>query len=419
MRDESAVLDLIEGLYGVASEPSLWRGWLGHLCGVLAADAAILIHRFEPGAGDRGIVAVGLEGEESERRGPPSTTSFSVGPSQVAPYLAYLAEDSRLLSKAVSLEPGELLVLSEVLPADEFVATRLYREWLQPRGLHHLVSMVVARGRRHITGLSLLRRCGRLGFSPANLALLRLLLPHLERVAQIEELLIGAKRRDEVAKQILESARCGVVLLDDKGRVCSVNRRAGTLLASREGVKLDGDRLRAEDPRDAAALERLVAEAATRGDRPSGGALLLSRAAHRHPLTVSVNPLNGHETRAKGSAGSGALVLLSDPEDLPAMPEAELCSLYGFTQAEARVAVRLARGDTLEEVATALEIRAATVKTHLQRALAKTGTRRQLELARLLLGAAIVPADQGLTKETPPAPPARLRSSAPTQDRAP
>jgi DNA-binding CsgD family transcriptional regulator/PAS domain-containing protein len=388
VRDPGALLDLIEGLYEVAAEPSSWPRWLGRLCDLLRTDAAILIRKFEPGAGDDGIVAVGLEGEESERRGPPTKTSFSSRPSQVATYLGYLAEDARLLSKAVALGPGELLVLCEVLPRTEFVATRLYREWLKPRGLHHLVSAVASRGPRHITGLSLLRRPRRPCFSPEDLDLLQRLLPHLQRVVQLEERLVCAERRHAAARLVLESARHGVVLLDQQGRVASANRRAGTLLARREGVELDRERLRAVDPRETAALESLIARAVASETRPSGGVLALSRSCRRHPLVVSVTPLDGREGRPP-AAMAGALVLMSDPEDLPAVPEADLCRLYGLTQAESRVAAHVARGETVEEVAAALEIRPTTVKTHLQRVLAKTGTRRQLELARLLMSAAV------------------------------
>jgi DNA-binding CsgD family transcriptional regulator len=395
VRNSGALPALIEALYAVAVEPSLWPTWLGRLCGALRIDAAILIHRFEPGAGDQGIVAVGLEGEGSVRRGPPSSTSFSLRPSEVAPYLAYLAEDSRLLSKAVSLGPGELIVLSDVLSPPDFLATRLYREWLQPRGLHHLVAMVVSRGPRHITGLALLRRRRRPPFEAGDLRLLERLLPHLQRVAQIEERLLEADRRYEVARQVLESVRCSVVLLDGKGRVCGANRRAATLLARRQGIQLDRDRLRAEDPRETAALTGLIAEALTKASRSSGGVLALSRAAHRRPLLLSVNPLDGHEGRAPGHAVAGALLLLSDPEDLPAMSEADLCRLYALTQAEARVAARVARGETIDEVAAALAIRPTTVKTHVQRVLAKTDTRRQLELARLLMSAAVAAGSPG------------------------
>ncbi|MGK6315737.1 LuxR C-terminal-related transcriptional regulator [Neorhizobium sp. DT-125] len=60
--------------------------------------------------------------------------------------------------------------------------------------------------------------------------------------------------------------------------------------------------------------------------------------------------------------------------------------LYRLTKAEAAVAVRITRGDGLQSVADALSLSLSTVRTHQQRVFEKTGTHRQAELVRLLLG---------------------------------
>lgn len=59
--------------------------------------------------------------------------------------------------------------------------------------------------------------------------------------------------------------------------------------------------------------------------------------------------------------------------------------LYGLTHAEARVASRVGRGLAVKEIAADLHISVETVRTHLKRIYAKTGTRRQAELVRLIL----------------------------------
>ena len=64
--------------------------------------------------------------------------------------------------------------------------------------------------------------------------------------------------------------------------------------------------------------------------------------------------------------------------------ETELRSLFALTPAEARVACHLV-GETVDEIAEALHVGVATVRSHVQHLLAKTGTRRQSELVRLLV----------------------------------
>ena len=55
-----------------------------------------------------------------------------------------------------------------------------------------------------------------------------------------------------------------------------------------------------------------------------------------------------------------------------------------LTTAEARLAQRLARGDSVEEVAQQLSIKMTTARTQLAAIFAKTDTRRQAKLVAIL-----------------------------------
>ena len=57
---------------------------------------------------------------------------------------------------------------------------------------------------------------------------------------------------------------------------------------------------------------------------------------------------------------------------------------YGLTRAEARVAFAVSAGTSVVATADALGVSANTVKTHLRSVFIKTGTRGQVELARLM-----------------------------------
>jgi DNA-binding CsgD family transcriptional regulator len=63
---------------------------------------------------------------------------------------------------------------------------------------------------------------------------------------------------------------------------------------------------------------------------------------------------------------------------------ARLRELFGLTRTEASVAAALGRGASLENIAANMGIGLATVRSHLKRILAKTGTHRQAETAALL-----------------------------------
>jgi DNA-binding CsgD family transcriptional regulator len=59
---------------------------------------------------------------------------------------------------------------------------------------------------------------------------------------------------------------------------------------------------------------------------------------------------------------------------------------FRLTPAELRVLLTIVEAGGVPETAQKLGIAETTVKTHLQHVFAKTGTRRQLELAKLVAG---------------------------------
>ncbi|NML45088.1 hypothetical protein HHL11_15120 [Ramlibacter sp. G-1-2-2] len=79
------------------------------------------------------------------------------------------------------------------------------------------------------------------------------------------------------------------------------------------------------------------------------------------------------------------LVLLYHPRSAPGIDPALLRAMFKLTPTEARIAVLLAEGLTLKEIAAAVQSQPDTVRKHLRCVFGKTGTGRQLDLVRLLL----------------------------------
>ncbi|WP_175369516.1 helix-turn-helix transcriptional regulator [Tardiphaga robiniae] len=80
--------------------------------------------------------------------------------------------------------------------------------------------------------------------------------------------------------------------------------------------------------------------------------------------------------------------------DLDAHPEPTpqaLRCLFGFTAAETQLAVELARGHNLLDIARARRLSRTTIRSHLASLFVKTQTRRQAELVALLGRVAVLP----------------------------
>jgi DNA-binding CsgD family transcriptional regulator len=90
------------------------------------------------------------------------------------------------------------------------------------------------------------------------------------------------------------------------------------------------------------------------------------------------------------SDGMSTVILL----DLDAHPEPTprtLQRLFGFTAAETQLAIELARGRNLLDVARSRRLSRTTIRSHLAALFVKTQTRRQVELVALLGRVAVLP----------------------------
>jgi DNA-binding CsgD family transcriptional regulator len=185
---------------------------------------------------------------------------------------------------------------------------------------------------------------------------------------------------------VLERLAQAVVLVDSRGTVSALNERATAIVTQGDGLLISRGVLRCRCLADTAVLHRLIAHVAQRNGRGEGGTrcgLRIQRLAGRRPLTALVAGLRCKSARRDGEAVIA--VLATDPEHTPAIEVQMLRDWYGLTPAEARVAMLLASGLSVDGIVERLGIGANTARTHLKSIFAKTDTRRQGELIRLLL----------------------------------
>ena len=224
-------------------------------------------------------------------------------------------------------------------------------------------------------------RTGRQGpFDREDARHLASLRPHFARMIRLSERFALGQAAAEL--DTLDRLACAAVLIDWRGMVARVNRHADALLG--DGLKVCRGALMASDARSNRDLQQLVswvrAGPVSRAAAPPGRVLV--RSAEKGPLIVEALPVAGLAADAFGQAR--AVLVITDIERRPPVPEDLLRATFALTPAEARLACRLAAGASLDDAADALGIAKNTARIQLRAVFAKTGTARQGQLIAVL-----------------------------------
>jgi DNA-binding CsgD family transcriptional regulator len=210
------------------------------------------------------------------------------------------------------------------------------------------------------------------------------LVPHLQQAFRTQDHLKDfAQGASDIARAV-DSVRHGIAVVDAGAAVIHLNSAAERILKCRDGLYIRSGHI---EPTAAAAndeLGRSIVGALLEqkcGSR-SGNSFLCRRPSGKRPYVIHVLPFS---PATENLSEARALVVLVDPEQQPEPPARLLRRVYGLTNAEADVALRVLRGDGLKPISAELSLSMATVKTHLQHVFDKTDTHRQAELVRLLL----------------------------------
>ena len=185
----------------------------------------------------------------------------------------------------------------------------------------------------------------------------------------------------------LDRLAVGVVFVDRLSRVRHANRRGADLLKKGDGLSSKRDGLAALSSDGTRILRKAIWEASLTSARQTGsagGALRLPRRSGKRAYEVLVAPLPARSF-GRWSGGATAAVLIRDPESDTAAPPEVLAALYGLTPAESRLAAAFSAGQSVKDYAEAAKITIGTARWTLKQVMAKTDTRRQSELVRLLL----------------------------------
>ena len=229
------------------------------------------------------------------------------------------------------------------------------------------------------------------GWSADRLETARHLLPHLRQFVRVRQALVNARVLESTVSGLLENAQCGVVHLDPRGRIVQTNDLARAILRTGDALTDREGRLRAASREDDDALQAMLARALPRfGGRGESGSATVGREALAPRLVLHASPVGGGEADMRPTR-IAALVLVIDPASQGRIDPGQVEALLGLTRAESQVAVLLAQGRTIRDIAAATGRTEGTIRWHVKQIFARNGISRQVELVQLVLSLADIP----------------------------
>ncbi|MEQ8401031.1 MAG: helix-turn-helix transcriptional regulator [Roseitalea porphyridii] len=216
-----------------------------------------------------------------------------------------------------------------------------------------------------------------------------LLLPHLIRALRANRRLHALEME---ATAVRLGGHGGFIAVDGACRIHGMDAVAERLVGQRRGVGVRRGQVVFDD----VAVHRTVVHRVHRcmaGQLAGGGVAPLRFGCPKadRALSVEVLPLRGgqHPPMPGLADGSGTLVLLvfRDPDAEARRKVEALRQAFGLTNAEAQLAIEVAKGDGREAAAARCGITVNTARSHLSRIFEKTGVSRQAELVNLIASA--------------------------------
>jgi DNA-binding CsgD family transcriptional regulator len=367
MGDERQPSALIAEIYDAALDPSLWIDVLAKIAHFVGGSAAAL---WTGSAAEKSVHDYGIDTHYRQL------------------YFDHYINLDPATTGRLSADIDEPVAITDIIPYHEFLTTRFYREWAQPQGLVDFVTCVLDNSTTSPAMIRVFRHERDGAVDDQARRRMRLIGPHVRRSVLVGRLIDLETAGTATYADVLDSIGAGVFLVDAGARIIHANIAGQVMLEAGDFLRAVDGRLTAGDSETNKALRGTFAAAGS-GDEAVGikgtAVPLITRAGEYY--VAQVLPLTPSKPRCASIIRPAVAALFVHKAALqaPTLPEtiAKSCRL---TPAELRVLLAIVELGSVPEVARALGVAASTVRTHILRLYKKTGTGREADLVKFVVG---------------------------------
>ena len=283
--------------------------------------------------------------------------------------------------KCTQFYPGSNGVMTE--------DTTFYQNWMKPSGIYHVGGAQFVDTDSHKAGIAILRDKKAGEWSEGDLRVIDEILPHLRRALNIHSEFTHLRLKQDALLKGLDRLVIGLILYDRNAKAVYINPTATAIIEQHPALQLQDGDLFLLNPEDEKNLRKTILETAAIDPEDSWKQSVAIGITHpdvEAPLPILVTPMHEHLiTSDLDYEGAKVAMFMSDPNLQQPISIDSLVSVYNLTPSEAQVAISLANGHSIEEIANLSHHSAHTIRSQLKSVFRKTGVSRQSELIKLLL----------------------------------
>ena len=296
-----------------------------------------------------------------------------------------------LMPRARRLPDGKVVLIKNLYTGHEVKTSPTYNEMLPRADYQNGLAVRLDGPNDTRIGWGIADPIGGAEWSSAQIDKIKRILPHLRQYVGFRQALVDAQALGSSLTGLLDNSRLCVIQLDRHGQIATTSDSAQGLLQRCDGLSYQGGHLRAWSPSDDADLQRLVRRTLPRsGAQGVSGSMTVRRPSVLPRLALQISPVGDGQVDFC-PLRVAALVLVVDPASRAKNDPELVAEALGLTPAESQVAVLLAEGKTVREIAAATGRSEKTIRWHLHHICNKQGISRQVELVQLVLPLAGIP----------------------------
>ena len=265
----------------------------------------------------------------------------------------------------------------------------LYVDWMKPNDIYHVGGAQFVDTDSHRAGIAILRDEKAGVWGEGELRVINEILPHLRRALNIHSEFTYLRLKQDALLKGLDRLVIGLILYDSNAQPVYINPTARAIIESHPGMQLQDDNLFLTNTEDEKNLRKVIIDTAAIDPDDSWKQSIAIGITHpdvEAPLPILVTPMHANLiTSDLDYDGARVAVFISDPNMQQPISIDNLVSVYGLTPSESQVAISLANGHSIDEIAESSHHSSHTIRSQLKSVFRKTGVSRQSELIKLLL----------------------------------